>query len=48
MGVILRQNLLGLLPIYPLAEASYSLLNRSYGCNKLVNGKYLWVYISLI
>ena len=48
LGAILRQDLLGLLPIYPPVEASYSLLNQSHGRNKLVNGNYLWVHISLI
>ena len=45
---ILRRDLLGLLPIYPLAEAGSSLLNRSHGHDKLVNNDYLWVHISLI
>ena len=38
LRAIVRQDLLGLLPIYPLAEIGYSLLNRSHGRNELVNG----------
>ena len=45
---ILRQGLLGLLPIYPLAEASYSILNKSHGQSKLIDGNHLWIHISLI
>ena len=41
-------DLLGLLPIYPLAKASYSLLDQSHGCSKLVNGNYLRIHIPLI
>ena len=38
----------GLLPIYPLVEADYSLLNWSHDCDKLVNSDDLGVHISLI
>ena len=48
LGTILRWALLGLLPIYPPTEVSYSLLNGSHGHNKLVDYNYLWIHISLI
>ena len=48
LGAILRRYLLGLLPIYPSTEASYSLLNRSHGLSKLIDGNYLWIHTSLI
>ena len=48
LGILLNWDLLGLLPIYPLAKASYSLLDRSHGRSKLVNGNYLRIHIPLI
>ena len=45
---ILRRDLSSLLPIYPLAKASYSLMNQSHDRNKLINDNHLWIHISLI
>ena len=47
-GTIRNRDLLGLLPIYPLTNVSYSFLDWSHGRSKLVNDNYLWVHISLI
>ena len=41
LGTIQGRDLLGLLPIYPPAKASYSLLNRSHGLSELIDGNYL-------